>query len=164
MSDDNAPEESGSECPSNTPCGSRNARNKAKKMDCAQLLDKINELTDTEKSGRAGPKGLLQRIRDYKGDDATHIGNIRQQQASLKAYLKEYQEKGYGPPPPLASVLAEKKIEAPESGADGADVANAAGKTALALGAGYVVYRGLRMLPSLFPPLWPTLPANVAIP
>lgn len=28
----------------------------------------------------------------------------------------------------------------------------------------YVVYRCLRMLPSLLPPLWPTIPANVVLP
>jgi RHS repeat-associated protein len=28
----------------------------------------------------------------------------------------------------------------------------------------YLLYRGIRMLPSLLPPLWPTIPANVAIP
>lgn len=31
-------------------------------------------------------------------------------------------------------------------------------------GIAYVAYRCLRMLPSLVPPLWPTIPANVAIP
>jgi RHS repeat-associated core domain len=34
-----------------------------------------------------------------------------------------------------------------------------------ALGAGYLIYRGVRMLPSVvFPPLWPTIPLNAAIP
>ena len=31
-------------------------------------------------------------------------------------------------------------------------------------GSVYVVYRCLRMLPSLLPPLWPTIPANVVVP
>lgn len=31
-------------------------------------------------------------------------------------------------------------------------------------GCGYGTYRALRMLASLFPPLWPTIPANAAIP
>jgi len=30
--------------------------------------------------------------------------------------------------------------------------------------AGYLVYRGLRLIPSLFPPLWETLPLNLATP
>ncbi len=31
-------------------------------------------------------------------------------------------------------------------------------------GTSYVIYRCLRMLPSLLPPLWPTIPANVVVP
>jgi RHS repeat-associated protein len=33
-----------------------------------------------------------------------------------------------------------------------------------ALGGGYLAYRGLRLLPSLLPPLWPTLPINFLAP
>jgi RHS repeat-associated protein len=33
-----------------------------------------------------------------------------------------------------------------------------------AVGVGYLLYRGARMIPSLFPALWPTIPANLAIP
>ena len=40
----------------------------------------------------------------------------------------------------------------------------AAAAAAATMGAGYLVYRGIRMLPSLFPPLWPTIPANAAVP
>lgn len=32
------------------------------------------------------------------------------------------------------------------------------------LGVGYLMYRGIRMAPSLVPPLWWTIPANVVIP
>ncbi len=33
------------------------------------------------------------------------------------------------------------------------------------IGAGYLIYRGIRMLPSIvFPPLWPTALPNAAIP
>jgi len=35
---------------------------------------------------------------------------------------------------------------------------------AAAAGTGYLIYRGVRLLPSLFPPLWPTIPGNLAIP
>lgn len=37
-------------------------------------------------------------------------------------------------------------------------------KAGAAIGAGYVIYRGVRILPSLFPPFWGTIPANLAIP
>ena len=33
-----------------------------------------------------------------------------------------------------------------------------------AVGTGYLIYRGVRMIPSLLPPLWWTIPANVACP
>jgi hypothetical protein len=29
---------------------------------------------------------------------------------------------------------------------------------------GYILYRAIRMAPSLFPPLWPTIPVNAAVP
>ena len=32
------------------------------------------------------------------------------------------------------------------------------------VGGGYLLYRGVRMIPSLFPPLWGTIPANLAVP
>ena len=37
-------------------------------------------------------------------------------------------------------------------------------KLGAVIGAGYVIYRGVRILPSLLPPLWWTIPGNVAIP
>jgi hypothetical protein len=33
-----------------------------------------------------------------------------------------------------------------------------------AAGAGYLIYRGVRMLPSLLPALWWTIPVNLAAP
>ena len=35
---------------------------------------------------------------------------------------------------------------------------------AAAVGTGYIIYRVIRFLPSLAPPLWPTIPANAIIP
>ena len=40
------------------------ARKAAAEMSCAELLAKILELTSTEKVGRMGTKGLVQRFRD----------------------------------------------------------------------------------------------------
>jgi type VI secretion system secreted protein VgrG len=39
-----------------------------------------------------------------------------------------------------------------------------AGAVAATMFGGYVAYRCLRMLPSLLPPLWPTIPANLTLP
>ncbi|WP_163836819.1 RHS repeat protein [Spartinivicinus ruber] len=47
---------------------------------------------------------------------------------------------------------------------DSCDTGCAAAKTAATIGAGYVAYRCIRLIPSLLPPLWPTLPANAIAP
>ena len=49
----------------------------------------------------------------------------------------------------------------PPEGGSAMDTAVKVGGTAAAL---YVTYRIIRMIPSLAPPLWPTIPANAAIP
>ncbi len=156
--------ESVQQCVSTKP--SRNAKNKAKKMDCSELGNKIKELIDTDKRGRCGPKGLIQRFRDYRGDDLTHGPQYTGQQSALRAYLDAFLDKGCGPPPPPgAHEWVEKPLPAPktEEGSSGdvaKSVAVAAGVAAIAYG----TYRVIRFLPSLFPPLWPTIPANLAIP
>lgn len=45
-------------------------------------------------------------------------------------------------------------------GASGKNVAAAVG----AVAGSYLLYRALRMAPSLLPPLWPTIPANIVVP
>jgi RHS repeat-associated protein len=44
------------------------------------------------------------------------------------------------------------------------DLAKGAAATGAVVGTGYIIYRVIRMLPSLFPPLWETIPANLVIP
>lgn len=135
-------------------------------MDCGQLQDKINELMNREKRGRAGTKGLLQRFRDYRGDDTTHGPAILDQQASLRSYMDAFDDKGCGDPPNGASELAGRPlpdpVEKPSNSA--ADAANAVMVVGGGLGLGYLAYRALRMLPSLAPPLWWTIPGNAAVP
>jgi len=140
---------------------SNTALKKARDMSCAELLDKINELTDTEKVGRMGTKGLIQRFRDYLGDDATHGPNILDQQRSLRTYVNEYISRGCGDPPSNAVEIMGRPL--PASNLDGNTAKNAA-VIGGGLGLGYLAYRTIRMLPSLLPPLWPTIPENLAIP
>ena len=159
------PSESGAACPEK---GSRNARNKIKKEKptCTQLLEKINELMDKEKVGRSGTKGLIQRFRDYKGDDIGHGVAIRNQQRTLSEYLDAYKENGCGDPPSGAQELVDRPVPTPQLTQSPTASKNA--KTALEVGgvvtAGYITYRVVRMIPSLFPPLWWTIPENLAIP
>ncbi len=60
---------------------------------------------------------------------------------------------GDSPPPPPAP-----------SGTCGDDCKDKVATVVIAGGTAYIVYRCIRMIPSLFPPLWPTIPANVAVP
>lgn len=60
----------------------------------------------------------------------------------------------------LVPVPAAVSKEPALNGITGEDVAKGAGIVA----GGYIVYRVVRMLPSLIPVLWPTIPANLAIP
>jgi len=55
-------------------------------------------------------------------------------------------------------------VPLPEKGPKKEEELCPAGTVAAAVGVvagGYIVYRCVRMLPSLFPPLWPTIPANM---
>ena len=146
---------------------STNARKAAKTMSCAELLAKILELTSTEKVGRMGTKGLVQRFRDYLGDDLTHGPQLLDQQRSLRTYMEEYTARGCGDPPVEARAVVNRPLPAPRA-LPAQDGTSKALRTGAVLGGGavlgYGVYRVLRMLPSLLPPLWPTIPANLAIP
>ncbi|QEY26166.1 hypothetical protein [Neisseria zalophi] len=44
------------------------------------------------------------------------------------------------------------------------DSCSTAAKAIAGVGIGYLIYRGLRMIPSLLPPLWWTIPANAVTP
>jgi hypothetical protein len=87
-------------------------------------------------------------------------------QEGLRNRLNDYNTDNCGPPPQDAWDWATKEVPSsdpkPPAG-DAKRVAEAAGAGA-AVGVGYVIYRIVRMIPSLFPPLWPTIPENVAIP
>ena len=57
-----------------------------------------------------------------------------------------------GPPPP------------PTPAATCGDACQSTATVVAAGGAAYIIYRCIRMAPSLLPPFWPTIPANMAIP
>jgi hypothetical protein len=50
------------------------------------------------------------------------------------------------------------------SGETAREVGKGVAATGAAVGIGYLIYRGVRFLPSLLPPLWWTIPENVVIP
>jgi len=148
---------------------SKRARQKARKMDCGQLLEKINELADKEKVGGGGTKGLKQRFRDYLGDDPTHGPEIEKQKRSLRTYIDEYvsRKPPCGDPPSEAYELSKRELPVPaptQSDDRAKDSAKYAAEAGAGLGLAYITYRVIRMLPSLLPPLWETIPVNLAIP
>ncbi|WP_442920707.1 hypothetical protein [Massilia sp. DD77] len=57
-----------------------------------------------------------------------------------------------GPPPPTAPAEA------------CGETCKKTATVVVAGGTAYMVYRCLRMVPSLLPPIWPTIPANAVIP
>jgi hypothetical protein len=59
---------------------------------------------------------------------------------------------------------AEMPFPGSKSAMCGEDCQETAATVIVAGGAAYITYRCLRMVPSLFPALWPTIPANLAIP
>ena len=142
---------------------------------CAQLLKEINELMYRDKRlhNNGGTHGLVHRFKEQiNGQNGpgtnswkTHEDTICDQQKGLRCRLQAYAQKGCGGPPPNAWSLATKPVPTSKEWQGGnGNIAKNAGKAAVGIGAGYLIYRGIRMIPSLAPPLWPTIPANAAIP
>jgi hypothetical protein len=68
------------------------------------------------------------------------------------------------PPFPAAQPQGPLVYQSDTTGINGGDVLEGAAVTGGVVVGGYVIYRVVRMLPSLFPPLWWTIPANAAMP
>ena len=88
------------------------------------------------------------------------------QQRGLRNRMNDWNTSNCGPPPPGAWEWANKPAPAADQkpGIDSKRVMEGAAATGVAVGAGYLIYRAVRMLPSLLPPLWWTIPENLAIP
>ena len=89
---------------------------------------------------------------------------FRGRQEGLRKRLNEYNSKGCGPPPPQEAwrfATMEVPQAAPKPVVDPNTARNVA-TGAAAVGAGYVIYRIIRLIPSLLAP--PTLIPNLAIP
>lgn len=152
---------------------------------CTCLAEKIEELLNNVTSHASGTKGLKQLFQEQtqRGAGApgsstwnVHDQKFRQQQQNLRDHLDEYDSRncgGGGGSPVPADARAWSTRPAPSeadwnannayqgvTGSVAGDVAAGAG----AVGLGYLIYRGVRMLPSLAPPLWWTIPGNLAIP
>lgn len=62
----------------------------------------------------------------------------------------------------------EAPVAAPEPQTErriiGDDALKTGGKVVVGVDAGYLIDRGVRLIPSLFPPAWPTLIPNLVVP
>lgn len=149
------------------------------KKTCAQLLDEINTFMYRDKrlSNNGGTHGLEHRFKEQINGKSgpgtsswkTHEDTICNQQKGLRCRLQAHQQKGCGGPPPGAWKLATKSVPTSKEwkgeGNTAKDIGKGAAVGAAAVGGGYLIYRSARMIPSLvIPPLWPTIPANAAIP
>jgi hypothetical protein len=111
-----------------------------------------------------------------------HQQQFRNKQTNMRRKLQQWDTNNCGPgyipsdawqwatrpvPAPAPSPSASPRTtEAPRDGSKitTSDVVTAVGVGAGAVATGYIVYRVIRFLPSLLPPLWWTIPANVAVP
>ena len=107
-----------------------------------------------------------------------HQQQFRNKQVNLRRLLNDWDTFGCGPPPRNAWRWATRSVPSPaprpsrpparreittepnEPLVTPEEVATVAGVAV----AGYIAYRVIRMIPSLLPPLWWTIPANVAVP
>jgi hypothetical protein len=154
---------------------------------CKELLDKIMEYISRDKRplGNNGTHGLKHRFpeqingRNGPGTASwtNHENEIKNQQKNLEKKLKEYEKKGCGDPPPGAWDWATRPVPKPEEwkgpltlppedapliSRENLETGAKVGLVGIGL---YATYRIIRMIPSVvFPPLWPTIPANAAIP
>jgi hypothetical protein len=95
-----------------------------------------------------------------------HQHQFEGRQEGLRNRLNDYNTDNCGPPPEGAWDWATKEAPSPDPKptSDATRTAEAAAGAGAAVGVGYVIYRIIRMIPSLFPPLWPTIPENALIP
>jgi hypothetical protein len=144
--------------------------------ECAEILAEIKELLwrNKHEHGGGGTHGLTHRFTEQingKSGPGTeswrkHDRSIKTQQRGLRKRLEKWDFKNCGDPPPNAWYWATRP--APKAsewqGQEGGITARDVGTGVLAAGALYATYRAVRLIPSLFPLGWPTLPANLAIP
>ncbi|HKX27213.1 MAG TPA: S8 family serine peptidase [Blastocatellia bacterium] len=147
---------------------------------CDALEKKIDEFVNRDKrqQGGSGTHGLVHRFREQingangPGTESwtNHDTAMKDQQKGLRDLLNEWDKNGCGPPPSNSWKWATRPTPSPSEWIGNrrepaTSTAMQTGlKVAAGVGAGYLFYRGVRLLPSLFPPFWPTLPVNLAIP
>jgi hypothetical protein len=156
---------------------------------CECLAEKIEELLNNTTTHNSGTKGLKQLFQEQTQKGAAgpgtgvwneHQQKFSRQQQNLRDHLDEYDSRNCGggggsPVPADARRWANRPLptasdwgvnnptSTPYTGLTGSAAGDAAAAVG-AVGVGYAAYRVVRMIPSLFPALWWTIPANAAVP
>ncbi len=136
---------------------------------CEELRKKMDHLVNTQReSGTKGFKGLAHRLRQMRGMSESsdpfkgYKEQVENMRRTLGRLLNEWGDDDCGDRPTFATDALEEPVVGRETIQQATQAVVA--QTSLALLIAYGGYRAIRLLPSLFPPLWWTLPANVAIP
>ena len=137
-------------------------------VDCVARRKKINNIeNDIQKRNleiRTNPGNLpYKHLLGMKPRDSVegHIKIVEQLENTLKNHKKWLSDNCEDPPPP-ASQADSKCIGKCAENKDGNS--NSLGMIAGGVGVGYLIYRGVRMIPSFFPALWWTIPVNAVTP
>ena len=102
----------------------------------------------------------------------SHADKFKERQGALRKGLEAYNSNdcGRGPGPPIPqdawnwATNPTPKNSWSRLPTNPNKMVQVAKDIALTAGTAYVIYRIARLVPSLAPPLWPSLPANLAIP
>ncbi len=155
--------------------GGGTTQNKSKKPNCNTLAALAKKVRD-ELARRASE--LFEDILNLPPGPGPmtltgHIQQFENKQQQLRNTLNEFDANGCGGPGPTAQVpadawkwatgVAPRKNELSANSSSSA--MTIAGGVVVTAATAYVIYRIVRMIPSVaIPPLWPTIPANAVIP
>ncbi|MPT51113.1 RHS repeat-associated core domain-containing protein, partial [Delftia sp.] len=130
---------------------------KANSAHCSALRRKMqnlqNDLDDRWSDLAADRLNLPERIGPGESLSQTKRGHrtmINEREGNLRKFEKRYMD--------------ECEDDEDADGGQSCDTGCAVVGATVGFGAGYVAYRCLRMLPSLLPPFWSTIPANFVVP
>jgi hypothetical protein len=131
-------------------------------QECEDLLDKIQDRVNELKKRAADLKENKLNLPE-KGEMSIqgHQQQFENKQANLRSMLDEWNSSGCGSGLPAdAWSIATAPTPSPA-----VVPASSAFQNALTAGTAiYIIYRGVRMLPSLTPLTWPSIPANALVP
>lgn len=135
--------------------------------DLGKIFDRL--VNSVRGSISSGFKGLAQRIQQMrsisKNDPAWngHLEQIEQRRQQLQKEVEKWEQNDCGDPPPGVLGVLRAPILSSED-VKGLQRTQLVVEIGTGAGLGYAGYRLIRLLPSLLPPLWPTLIPNVIIP